>query len=331
TATAYFGPYGSINVTERKTADYQGTFIHRGGSLVFGYSFQDQSGFISGTNASRTHNGIFVNEQYKIGNRIFLNGGVRLEHSSAFGTYAAPRGGGSVVLVRNRAALSSLFLRLSAGRGILEPSLYENYVQTPFAVGNPSLKPEKTNSYEAAVVAEWFEHRVRTQVAAFRSSFQNLIAYVYPSWENIEQSWARGVEFSTEAKVLPNVSVMASYTRLYTRIVNSVTPTSPVTGIGQELLRRPRNGGAIVVTAAPRRFTFAAGARFVGDRQDSDYAFGVTRNPGYENVFLSASYSLTKHFTPVIRLDNLLNERYADTLGYTALSRSILGGLRIGW
>ena len=64
---------------------------------------------------------------------------------------------------------------------------------------------------------------------------------------------------------------------------------------------------------------------------DADFNFGTNRNPGYENVFLSASYRATKHITPVLRIDNLLNERYEEVLGYTALSRSVIGGVRVGW
>ena len=178
---------------------------------------------------------------------------------------------------------------------------------------------------------EWWGHRVRSEVAAFRNSFKDLITYVYPSWQNIEQSWARGVELSTEARVIRNVLISGNYTRLYSRIVNSVSPLSPVTGIGQPLLRRPQNSGAITIAMTPRRWSFVVGARFIGDRHDSDYTFGVTRNPGYENVFLSAAYTMSNHVTPVLRIDNLLNEGYQEALGYAALSRTVIGGLRISW
>ena len=59
--------------------------------------------------------------------------------------------------------------------------------------------------------------------------------------------------------------------------------------------------------------------------------FGITRDPGYESIFAGASYDIAKHFTPILRIDNLLNERYEEVLGYQALSRSILGGVRIHW
>jgi outer membrane cobalamin receptor len=96
-------------------------------------------------------------------------------------------------------------------------------------------------------------------------------------------------------------------------------------------VRRPRNSGSVSVSVTPRRWSFVIGGRFTGERQDADFTFGVTRNPAYQNVYASASYQATKHVTPVFRVDNLLNARYEEVLGYQALSRSIIGGVRIHW
>ena len=73
------------------------------------------------------------------------------------------------------------------------------------------------------------------------------------------------------------------------------------------------------------------GARILGERQDSDFTFGVNRNPGYENVYLSGTYQIGKHFTPVFRIENLIDEKYEDILGFANLRRSITGGVRIHW
>jgi vitamin B12 transporter len=329
--TYFFGPSDSLNLTERKTAGYQGTFSHHNGTVVFGYDYQRQSGNLSGVEASRDNHGGFFNVQQNFGTRIFLSGGARVEHSSAFGTTASGRGGASFLLFHQHGALSSTVFRASAGRGTTEPSLLEDFAQSPFYHGNPALKPEDTNSYEAAVVQEWFGRRIRTEVAAFRSSFHNLIAFVGDTWQNVEASWARGVESSAQAKLRSNILISGTYMRLYTRVTNSASPESSATGIGQELVRRPRNSGSVSLALTPKKWSFVAGGRFVGERQDADFNFGTNRNPGYENVFLSASYKATRHITPVLRIDNLLNERYEEVLGYTALSRSVMGGIRIGW
>jgi outer membrane cobalamin receptor len=331
--TNYFGgDNDSLNLTERKIAGYQGTLSYRGGALVFGYDYQDQSAVVSGPSVSRTNHGFFANVQQNFGRRIFLSGGARVEHSSAFGTIGSGRGGASFLLLGEHGPLSSTLLRLSGGRGVTEPSLLENYVYIPpYEIGNPALRPEDTTTYEAAVVSEWWGQRVKTEVAAFRNSFRNLIAYVEPTWENIEASWAGGIETSAQARVSNNIFVTGAYMRLYTRITASTTPTSSDTGIGDPLVRRPRNSGSLSIAVTPRRWSFAIGGSFVGERQDADFTFGVTRNPGYENIYASASYDIAKHFTPILKVDNLLNERYEEVLGYQALSRGILGGVRIHW
>jgi vitamin B12 transporter len=329
---AFFGPSDSLNLTERKIAGYQGTLSYHGGALVFGYDYQDQSAVISGVPASRTNNGFFANVQQNFGRRIFLSGGARVEHSSAFGTIGSGRGGASFLLLGEHGPLSSTLLRLSAGRGVTEPSLLENYADVPpYEIGNPALRPETTTTFEAALVSEWWGRRIKTEVAGFRNSFHNLIAYVEPTWENIEASWARGVESSIQARITNNILFTGAYMRLYTDITASTTPESSDTGIGEPLVRRPRNSGSLSIAVTPKRWSFVIGGSFIGERQDADFTFGVTRNPGYENIYASASYDVAKHFTPFLKVNNLLNERYEEVLGYQALSRNILGGVRIHW
>jgi len=328
---AFFGPSDSLNLTERKTAGYQGTYSHRGGTVVFGYNYQRQSGNLSGIAAERDNSGLFFNVRQSLGSRIFLSGGARYEHSSAFGNIGSGRAGANFVLAGEHGALSSASFRLSGGRGVVEPSLLEDYAQSPYFHGNPALRPAETTTWEAAIAADWWHRRVHTEAAGFRNSFDNLIAFVGDSWQNIQASWARGIEVSAQAHLARNISINGAYMRLYTRITASTSPTSPATGIGEELLRRPRNSGSVSLAITPKRWSFLTGGRFVGERQDDDFTFGSTRNPGYQSVFASASFQITKHFAPLLRLDNLLNESYQEALGYPALSRTIIGGLRIGW
>jgi vitamin B12 transporter len=331
--TNYFGgDNDSLNLTERKIAGYQGTLSYRGGALVFGYDYQDQSGVLSSVAASRTNNGFFANVQQSFGRRIFLSGGARLEHSSAFGTIGSGRGGASFLLLGEHGPLSSTLFRVSAGRGVTEPSLLENYAQAaPYYFGNPALRPETTTTFEAALVSEWWGRRVKTEVAAFRNSFRDLIAFVGDTWENIEASWARGIETSAQARVASNVLITGAYMFLDTRITASTSPESSDTGIGEQLVRRPRNSGSVSIAVTPKRWSFVMGGSFVGERQDADFIFGITRNPGYQNVYASASYDIARHFTPMLKVNNLLNERYEEVLGYQALSRGIIGGVRIHW
>ena len=332
----YPGDAPYVSEVSRSRFDYQGTLAHQGGAFVFGYNFERQAGDISALNVDRHKNGFFAMEQYSIGRRIFLSGGLRAENSSVFGTKIAPRGSASFLLFGEKGPHSSTFFRLSAGRGITEPSLLQNFAKEAYYTGNPNLRLEKTNSYEAGLVQEWFGRRLRTEAAAFWSSFHDLIAFVslpppmWGSWDNIGASWAKGVEFSSRLRVAKFVTLNGAYTLLYTRITDSTQPQSLTNGIGQELTRRPKHTGSVSISVAPRRWSFVAGARLMGEMQDTDF-LGVTRNPGYQNVYAGGSFRVNQHVTPFLRADNLLNSRYEEALGYSSLSRALRGGLRLEW
>jgi len=308
--------------TDRTSSGYQGTVSHRGGALVFGYDYERQAGQISRTNVARDNNGVYAHEQYALTSRIFVNGGVRLEHSSTFGNKFTPRGA-----VTFRLPTETIF-RLSLSRGIKEPALIENFASESFYIGNPRLKPEKTDSFEAGLSHDWLGKRLRTDVAYFRSRFTDRIEFDFSqnpaTWENIARSWARGVELSASGKVWRFVSAHANYTKLYTHNFGNL--------IDPELVRRPRNAGSLSLEFAPRRWTLMAGARIVGERPEDDFVFSaINRNNGYENVFVNGSFQVTRHLELHVRVDNALDEGYQEVLGYSALSRNAAGGLKLTW
>lgn len=326
-----------LSATSRTRAGYQGTWNHGVGAAAFGYEYERQEGDISKREVARNRHGLFVHERRSIGGRLFLAGGLRLEHSSAFGARAAPRGAASVLVSGERGALGAAWLRFSAGRGITEPSLLQNFAREAFFTGNPDLRPERTTSYEAGLVTEWFGRRLHAEAAAFHNSFRDLIAFVslpapvWGSWANVEASRARGLEIAAAVRLPWQVQVRGAYTRLWTRILRSNAPASPFTGVGQELGRRPGNSASLSLAITPRRWTFQTGAVLAGERQDSDFWLGVNRNPGYQVVYASASLRLTRHVTPYVQADNVLNSRYQEALGYSSLGRSLRGGIRLGW
>ncbi|HEY1205745.1 MAG: TonB-dependent receptor [Bryobacteraceae bacterium] len=324
--TAIYASPPYLSLSSRTDFAYQGTLTYTGGATVFGYQYERQDADIGGSNVGRDNHSVFLEEQYTVSQRLFLSAGIRYEQNSAFHTKIAPRGAASYRLA------GSTWLRASAGIGFVEPSLLENYSQESYALGNPALRPEKTVSYDAGLIREWFARRLETEVSAFDNSFQDLIVYVYPTWQNIEASHARGLEFSSRMKIAPWLTASGGYTRMWTRITSSNTPDSIFLGVGQEIARQPGNAGTLSMTLAPRRWTLQAGAILVGERQDPDpYIFGVTRNRGYQNVYATGSFRLNKHLTPFVRGANLLNQDYMEVLGYPALSRSVYGGLRLEW
>jgi vitamin B12 transporter len=317
-------PFPSATYTNRTAVEYQGTLTHKRGALVVGYEYERQAGTISLTDVDRSNNGFFAQEQFALSPRIFLTGGARVEHSSTFGTEFTPRGSATFRLP------TDTYLRFSASRGIREPALYDNFAHESYYVGNPLLRPEKTTAIEAGLSHDWVHGRVRTEASYFRNYFTDLIQFDFSNFPgtsiNIDRSRAHGFEASGSAKVVKDVTLRASYTLLYTKITKSSNGQ-----YGMELARRPKNSGAMSLDWSPRQWSFLMGARIVGERADNDFVFGVNRNPGYEEIFLNASLRVTRHFTPFVRIGNMLDETYQETLGYQALSRNAYGGLKIAW
>ena len=86
-----------------------------------------------------------MNDQYSLTSRISVTAGARLQQSNTFGTEFTPRAAITFRLPTNT------YFRVSAARGIKEPELIDNFANTSFYVGNPNLKPETTDSFEAGL------------------------------------------------------------------------------------------------------------------------------------------------------------------------------------
>ena len=191
--------------------------------------------------------------------------------------------------------------------------------------------PEKTNSYEIGLSHEWLRRRMRADAAVFRNSFHDLIEFdgsAFPgTWVNIDRSWARGAEFSGTVRVTKFAAVRAGYTELYTRDhgrqfrehADSLAAAAAQLGIGFARTH------ATPLDADRRRRASWASARITIS------CSGSTAIPDIEYVFVSGSWQATRHFAPFVRIENALDEVYQETLGYSSLSRTAFGGIRVNW
>jgi outer membrane cobalamin receptor len=322
----------SKTITERRTAEYQGNWNYSGNSSVgFGYDFEQERGITDITPPLRNNHGLFANHQHSIGQKLFLTESIRLEDNSVFGTKATPRFSASYLVTR------STRLKASAGTGISEPSFLENFANDPTFVGNRSLRPERSRSFEAGIEQHVLGSALVVDETVFDERFRDLIVFVFlpppqiPTWINLEGSRARGLESSARLRI-GWMKVRGQYTFLDTRVTAAASPLSATTGIGQELPRRPRHSGSIDTTAVFRRGFINFNTTFVGERQDSDgVGFGIVRNPRYQKVDVGGSYTLRPSVDLFARVENVLNHPYEEVLGYTALRRNALLGLNVRW
>jgi vitamin B12 transporter len=265
-------------------------------------------------------------------NGLSVDAGARLDDNSAFGTFATYRGGASLRLRATR-------LRASVGSAFKAPSFSENFARSPFEVGDPNLRPERSTSWDAGV-----EQRLggaTLSVSYFFQRFRDLIQFVSaapgePTYGNLAAASARGVEATLVLVPVRGLTVLGAYTFLRTRVSDAGASTSPVFAQGQALIRRPAHSGRIGVRAEPAaRVSLAANVNLIGKRDDVDFgSFPAERIslPAYVLLELDGRVGLVRSSTGgslalSARLTNLLDRRYESIVGFPGQRRMILIGV----
>jgi len=283
----------------------------------FGYTFQDQT----------------------LWGRLSLSNGVRIDDNGSFGTVVVPRSSLAYLLRRGSGFWGTTTLKFNFGLGVKEPSFLESYSDTPYFVGNPNLAPERARTLDYGVEQRFWEGRARLDLDGFDNLFRDQIAFETTNYQtfsgtyfNIGRAMAKGAEVTLELAPLKGLRAIGSYTYLDSEVLTSGSPYSPALQAGRWLLRRPRNSGSLQIFWNWKRMNITSTTVFVGRRQDSDFVGLVPPliwNDGYTDSDLSWSYRSTHHITYYGVVQNLLNQKYMQVLGYPALKQTYRAGIRL--
>jgi vitamin B12 transporter len=268
---------------------------------------------------------------------LALSVGGRVEDNERYGTIASWQAGVAASLPGRPGTR----LRFSAGSAIKEPTFAENYA-TGFALGNPTLDPEWSLSWEAGV-----EHQIGGNVTAsatyFDQRFEEMIQYTYappnptdPNYFNVAAATARGVELDVRA-VLGRVEGNANWTWLDTEVVDAGLEGAPgdLFVDGQRLIRRPRHsvnlGASSALTERVRLYSALA---IVGARDDRDFStFPATpiEQPRHALLSLGGEWVVRPAVSLTLRTENLLDEAYQESFGFPAPGRRLHAGIAVGF
>ncbi len=155
--------------------------------------------------------------------------------------------------------------------------MIESYSISPFFLGNPDLKPERSRSVEAGIDQRLARDRAKVEVTWFDNRFSDIIslrtdpATFEAQFFNIGVTRARGVEFGVQAAPIPAIRARASYTLLDSEIVETTSPGNALFAPGQWAVRRPRNSGSIGATIEWQRLSADVNGTFIGRFVDSDF------------------------------------------------------------
>ena len=362
----FTSPFGSSeDRTRRVGGRYQLDWDLRGVGLSAGWeglAERADNTFITGEESEevpveRTLNGFFAESRWLPGSRASIVAGLRVERISrsalegnpnpfgprpAFDTdvvwSANPKASVSWFLSRPQAdAAGWTRLHASGGTGIKPPTAFEIAF-----TDNPSLKPERSRSVDAGVEhafargtvlvdATWFYNRYDQMIVTVGSSFAGASRY---RTDNIANARATGVEFGATWRGPRGFAARGAWTWLDTEILavdNVPGEAPPPYSVGDPLVRRPGGQGLLDITWTSDRVRAVLTINGRGDVTDLEpnFASSLYTNPGYVTTMAGVSFVVGSGVEVFGRVTNLFNQSYEEVLGYPALGRAAMIGVRV--
>jgi vitamin B12 transporter len=208
------------------------------------------------------------------------------------------------------------------------PSLYQLFSQ----YGNPKLNPEITTSYEAGFDWEIVRNELSFNTQFFKRNTKDVIYFFSESQPPYSSFYKNGQEqkdkgFETELKYHANKIHASAY---YAYVTGKLTDEAGLQT--KNLYRRPKSTfGANVNYEVLANLQFGVNYKYTGSRTDQDfstYPSKVITLKHYNLVDLHLEYKATKQLNVFGDLNNVLDTKYVDWLGYNTRGINFMLGAR---
>ncbi len=321
----------------------QSSYTFRTGAVAAGYEYEVENAYpslITGFHARRNNQAGFLDARWQLLPHLTLSAGARAEGNTTFGSRVVPRAGVVYALHNGRGLWGDTRARFSYGQGFKEPALEQSFGSDPCFPGNSSLRPERSQTYDAGLDQFLADQRLRLSATYFNNRFRDIVSFTFDptttaacqqgtgTYFNTDLARARGVNLSGELRLGRWLTLDGNYSHDDTRVLKSPNAFDPVQMPGNHLLRRPVNSGSLILNTSYRQWNLNLTGYFSGIRTDSDFlGLGLTHNPGYARFDIATSYLIARGISFTGRVSNLFDKQYQDAIGFPALSRDFRLGL----
>jgi vitamin B12 transporter len=335
-----------VDHINRSGFEYQGDYTERTWAhTTFGYRLENENGFVGDLDYGAQNHGQRLNqdtyaEQDLTLGRLGVIVGGRFVHDSAYGNTGVPRVALTLQALRGSDVFSGTRFRFSYSTGFKEPRLEETFnglPGDPYDIPNPGLKPERVRAFEAGFQQDFYQGKYEFTGTYFNNLFHDQINYVvmndppnYPGeYVNVNEAFAQGAELVARAKLRSRLLLNMAYTYTSSEYLDNPAPYDPAYNPGQPLLRRPKHSANTLLSYLGNRWGGDVGGSFVGSRADSDFdGFGIDHAAGYVRVDLGGWYAVHPRVTAYVNVENALDRRYNEVVGYPALPLNFRAGVR---
>jgi vitamin B12 transporter len=315
---------GRFKVSRNEVEGLSHFHIGTWSTSTFGVEWREETAVVQGSSAFAPHTetvaGLFE-QKLRFFDRLFMSAGVRVEDNSAFGTVTTERGSLAYLVKEWGTRLHG-----GAGSGFRAPTFNDLFFP---GFSNTAIQPEKSFSWDVGVDQSFWKERVKVGLTYFHNTFTNQIfcclplpVFPFATTANIGRSRSAGIEFLSEVVILDNLVASLNYT--YTDTENFMTD--------RPLPREPRHRWNGVLTWEPiPRLSLFTEVHVVTSQFET---LGNVYNSGHTRVDVGGNWrvlersGVLKALDVTARVQNLLDEGYAEVRGFPAPGIQALVGLR---
>lgn len=258
---------------------------------------------------------VYLQNEWKIGDKLLLIPAVRIDHHDSFGTHTSPKLGATYKLSENAR------VKANWGKGYRAPTLYELYSQmekvgmAPMPVnviGNPDLQPEESTNFDFGFEAE--KGKVNGKVTYYHNKIKNMIDggdydpdklaqnIIWSKYINRGEVEIKGLESEIGYNFDEHWSVRGVYNYLDAKDLET----------GDRLAYRARHNGLIQLTytdAKENPLTVNLYNRYYFNYHQSN-TDGYQQDYSYSTNGLTVSKQFNKNYRVYAGVDNIFNKSF---------------------
>ena len=258
---------------------------------------------------------VYLQNEWKIGDKLLLIPAVRIDHHDSFGTHTSPKLGATYKLSENAR------VKANWGKGYRAPTLYELYSQmekvgmAPMPVnviGNPDLQPEESTNFDFGFEVE--KGKVNGKVSYYHNKIKNMIDggdydpdklaqnIIWSKYINRGEVEIKGLESEIGYNFDEHWSVRGVYNYLDAKDLET----------GDRLAYRARHNGLIQLTytdAKENPLTVNLYNRYYFNYHQSN-TDGYQQDYTYSTTGLTVSKQFNKNYRIYAGVDNIFNKSF---------------------
>ncbi len=316
--------YSSINLS--KNVEFLSGIDYRRNntSQTYNYisAFGPGSSDLSADSAKTDQYSVYASVNLKSKSGFNMEIGSRWNHHSIYGSnYTSSLN--PFFLIKNKYKIYA-----SIASGYRVPSLYQLYSE----YGNKKLKPESTTSYE--VGGQYFSDKINTGITGFIRNGKDVFLFYSQSvppyssyYLNGDKQHDYGVEFQFSYAINSKLKASVNYTFVKGEITTANGNAKDTSFYN--LYKRPEHVVNASISYQPLKQLFiSANLRTASKSFEPQYLAAPFELKGYYTLGLNAQYDVIKSLSLYVNMQNITDQNYFVTRGFTTKGFNFMGGLK---